>query len=250
VTKIPIERLDSESWAPPWTRREHSARYQFASQFVGNKIVADCACGDGTSSSIFGESAQRVYGFDKSRDAIERAIGRNQLQSVVLECASATALPLEDRSVDVFISLETIEHIDEDEAFLDQVVRVLRDDGAFVCSTPDRDVHSPGNTSSDQPWTPFHIREYSADEFVRMLKDRFNNVSVFGQNPALAWATRVKCWIGRRFSRGLVLRINQMVKLTWLILPRSSRHDVVPAAKDRKYEYLVAVCSNVIRKDG
>jgi len=216
---------------------------------VSNKIVADCACGDGTSSAIFGETAQRVYGFDKSRDAIDRANGRNQLQSVVLQYASATALPMEDRSVDVFISLETIEHIDEDEAFLDQVVRVLRDDGLFVCSTPDRDVHSPGNTPSDQPWTPFHVREYSADEFVRMLNDRFKDVSVFGQNPALVWATRVKCWIGRKFSRGLVLRINQIVKLTWLINPGSSRHDVVPTVDNRKYEYLVAVCSNVIRKD-
>jgi hypothetical protein len=126
-------------------------------------------------------------------------------------------------------------------------VRVLRDDGVFICSTPDRDVHSPGNTPLDQPWTPFHIREYNADEFVRLLSDRFNSVKTYGQNPALVWSTRLKCWIGRTLSRSLVLRFTQGVKLTWLVGLGSSRHDVVPTSDARKYEYLVAVCSEVVR---
>jgi SAM-dependent methyltransferase len=248
VAKIPIERLDASRWAPPWTRREHHARYEFSSQFVAAKSVVDCACGDGTSSGIFGRTAHTVHGFDVSSDAVERANQINQRPSVVLQCASATALPLAARSSEVFISLETIEHVTEDQAFLDEVVRVLRDDGTFVCSTPDRDVHSPGNTSSDQPWTHFHVREYSADEFGRLLKARFATVTFFGQNPESARITRIKCWIGRTISRSLVLRLNQFAKLGWMFHPRSDRHDVVPIVNGRKYEYLVAVCSDVVRK--
>jgi SAM-dependent methyltransferase len=247
VAKIPIERLDASRWAPPWTRREHLARYEFSCQFVADKSVVDCACGDGTSSGIFGRTAHTVRGFDISCDAIERANQLNQRPSVVLQCASATALPVAAKSAEVFISLETLEHVTEDQAFLDEVVRVVRDDGIFVCSTPDRDVHSPGNTSADQPWTPYHVREYSADEFGRMLKDRFGTVKFFGQNPESARMTRIKCWIGRTISRGVVLRFNQFMKLGWVFGTRSGRHDVVPIEDGRKYEYLVAVCSDVAR---
>lgn len=247
MAKIPIERLDTDTWAPPWTRREHVARYEFTTRFVEDKIVVDCACGDGTSSAIFGRTARTVYGFDISSEAIERATKRNELSSVVLECAAAATLPMDSRSVDVFVSLETIEHIEEDQSFLDEVVRILRDDGIFICSTPDRDVHSPGATALDQPWTPFHIREYNAEEFTRMLRDRFATVNLFGQNPALVGATRIRCWIGRSLSKRLILRVTHVLKLTWFLGFRSSRHDVVPVMNDRKYEYLVAVCSNVIR---
>jgi ubiquinone/menaquinone biosynthesis C-methylase UbiE len=247
MAKIPIERLDSNNWAPPWTRREHEARYEFASKFVDAKVVVDCACGDGTSSTIFGRTARSVNGFDISSEAVATAAERDHPPSVVFQCAVATALPMNDRSADVFVSLETIEHIDTDEAFLDEVVRVLKDDGAFVCSTPDRDVHSPGNTSTDKPWTPFHVREYDAAEFARMLEKRFNSVTFYGQNPESVGMTKVKCWIGHSVSRNLVLRLAQAAKLTWFIGLKPARHDVVPVRPDRKYEYLVAVCSDVIR---
>ncbi len=247
MAKIPIERLDSNNWAPPWTRREHEARYEFASKFVDAKVVVDCACGDGTSSGIFGRTARNVNAFDISSEAIASAVERNHLPSVVFRCAVATELPMEDKSADVFVSLETIEHIDADQAFLDEVVRVLKDDGSFVCSTPDRDVHSPGNTSTDKPWTPFHVREYDADEFARMLKERFHSVTFYGQNPESVGVTKAKCWVGRSVSKHLVLRLSQAAKLPWLIGLKSARHDVVPVRADRKYEYLVAVCSGVIR---
>jgi SAM-dependent methyltransferase len=188
-----------------------------------------------------------VNGFDISGEAIASAVERNDLPSVTYQCAVATSLPMEDRSADVFVSLETIEHIDADEAFLDEVVRILKDDGSFVCSTPDRDVHSPGNTSSDKPWTPFHVREYDAKEFARTLAKHFNTVTFYGQNPAMVWTTRVKCWIGRSLSRNLVLRFTQAMKLTWFAGLGSARHDVVPIRTDRKYEYLVAVCTDVVR---
>jgi SAM-dependent methyltransferase len=190
-----------------------------------------------------------VYGFDVSRETIEQAQKSNQITSVVFQSASATDLPMEAKSADVFVSLETIEHIDDDQSFLDQVVRIVKDDGLFICSTPDRDVHSPGNTPLDQPWTPFHIREYSADEFARMLNDRFRSVRFFGQNPALVGATRAKCWMGRTISKRLVLRITQVEKLGWLLGLRRGRHDVVPVTSSRRYEYLVAVCSDVVRTD-
>jgi SAM-dependent methyltransferase len=247
MAKVAIERLDHSKWSPPWTQLEHLARYEFASQYVRDRIVVDCACGDGTSTSIFATSAKLAYGFDVSAESVNRAQQANRTEKAVFQYADATALPVEDRSAEVFVSLETIEHIQKDMAFLDEVVRIVGDEGIFICSTPDRDVYSPGNTLSSKPWNQFHVREYSAAEFSQMLHDRFQSVQFFGQNPTSPFTSRIKCKMGKVLSTNLAVRLNQVIKLQGFVWRRPGRHRVVPANKDRKYEYLVAVCSGVVR---
>ena len=245
---VATERLDHSRWAPPWTRLEHQARYDFASQYVKDKTVVDCACGDGTSTAIFASTARAAYGFDVSLESVKAAQKANKSERAVFEHADATTLPVKDRFAEVFVSLETIEHIQKDTEYLDEVVRVIADEGVFVCSTPDRDVYSPGNTLSSKPWNQFHVREYSAAEFSQMLRDRFETVQLFGQNPTSPFMSRMKCKLGQVLSTSAAVRVNQVIKLRGFVWPRPSHHRVVPVRNDRKYEYLVGVCSGVIRK--
>jgi SAM-dependent methyltransferase len=247
MAKVAIERLDHSKWSPPWTQLEHLARYEFASGYVKDKTVVDCACGDGTSTSIFAASAEIAYGFDVSLESVSRAKQANRSERAVFQHADATALPVEDRSAEVFVSLETIEHIQKDRAFLDEVVRIIRDDGIFICSTPDRDVYSPGNSLSSKPWNQFHVREYSANEFAEMLTERFATVQFFGQNPTSPFTSRLKCKLGTALSTNVAVRVNQVIKLQEFVWRRPSRHRVVPVRTDRRYEYLVALCSGVRR---
>ena len=58
--------------------------------------------------------------------------------------ADAVALPLRDNVCNVYISLETIGHIPNDGKFLREVVRTLKSEGLFICSTPNRIVLNPG----------------------------------------------------------------------------------------------------------
>src|SRR5262245_47117171 len=125
--RVEKERASSTGRLPPWTRNEHKARYQFGAGHAQGRKVIDCACGDGTSSRLIAQSgARKVHGFDLSTAAIADAEASNSLRNVVFAVADANSLPVPAHSADLFVSLETIEHLGDDHGFLAEVVRALR----------------------------------------------------------------------------------------------------------------------------
>lgn len=91
---------------------------------------------------------------------------------------SAYKIPLEDNSVDVVISLETIEHLDKPEVFVSEVRRVLKSDGVFVVSTPNDDEFTEGNV--------FHVHEFQFPELKRIVEKNFTNVTYYFQGSYYA----------------------------------------------------------------
>ena len=111
-----VPGIQGEMWL------EHWHRYHFASRFAAGKRVADVACGEGYGSALLARQAASVVGVDVSPEAVGHA--RRAYEGVArlhFEQGSCTALPLETGSIDLFISFETIEHIHEQEAFLDEI---------------------------------------------------------------------------------------------------------------------------------
>jgi hypothetical protein len=146
----------------------------------------------------------------------------------------------------VFVSLETIEHIESGEAgvhaFISEVARVLKPDGVFICSTPNRTVYNPGKPPNAKPWNRFHVREFDRAEFRAILQRTFAMVRMYGQNPRSAAVARAFALIGT-LPGHLAVRCAQAMKLAFAPLDRPSNHRVVPADTNTPYEYLVAVCT-------
>jgi SAM-dependent methyltransferase len=245
------ERVTSEGRFPPWVRHEHLARYLFAAERSDGKIVVDCACGVGVCARIVGAQAAEVHGFDVSEAAVTAAQALRNGDNggnVSFATADATELPLPGGTADLYVSLETIEHLSDHVSFLNEVVRVLKPSGMFICSTPDRDVYSPGSTSSSRPWNRFHVREYSEPEFLSLLGSYFEHVDLYGQNPKVPELVRLRCAVGRHAPSHLVVRLNQAFKLPRYVYDRLEHHLVQPATPGRRYEYLVAVCEGPRRR--
>ncbi len=237
------ERLTDQSFIPPWIRHEHLARYAFASQYVKGKTVVDCACGDGTGSEIFWKAgAQSIAAFDLSEPAVATARARCVSPNVRFQVNDGLKLPLPDRSVDLYISLETIEHIEQDRAFLTEALRVLKPEGIFLCSTPNRAITNPGKSIQDKPWNRFHIREYSKPEFLDLLKPAFNRIELYGQNPQPGWKVSTMEALGKILPGHGAVQLNQIMKLPWLLLDRLKHHTVQTQNSRNVYEYLLAVC--------
>ena len=159
---------------------EHWHRYLFAAPLCAGRDVLDIACGEGYGSALLARSAARVAGADIAPDAIAHARARYASQpNLEFREADCAALPFADASFDVVVSFETIEHIDAQEAFLDEVHRVLRHDGLFVVSSPNRVEYADKRGVVNA----FHVRELYRDELAASLAPRFAHAAWYGQRP-------------------------------------------------------------------
>src|SRR6185369_633287 len=91
---------------------------------------------------------------------------------------SITAVPIqESHSFDAITCFEAIEHIDNHDALLDEVKRLLKPDGLFIVSTPNKAIYH--DEARDE--NPFHVKELYFEEFRGLLARYFPNVQFLGQ---------------------------------------------------------------------
>jgi SAM-dependent methyltransferase len=163
---------------------EHYHRYLFARSLVPGLDVLDVASGEGYGSALLAQVAQSVIGVEYSEPTVRGAGGNFPRSNLRFVQADARALPLADGCVDAVVSFETIEHFDRQADFLREVRRVLRPDGTFIVSTPDRDVYSPAGTAAN----PYHVHELSRIEFDALLHGTFRHVLLLQQRALVGSA--------------------------------------------------------------
>jgi len=238
------ERNSKNVFIPKWTLIEHDERYWFANQFLKNKIVVDCACGTGLGTQIYAQSgAQKIYAFDISEDAVIEAKNNNSSSIVEITQSSATSLGLESLSIDVYVSFETIEHIDNDVDYLIEAQRILKSDGIFICSTPNRTVTNPGCRSDQNPINPFHVREYSSAEFYELLSDHFEVLEKYGQNKKSLFIIHILNFIKKLIPHPIPARIHQLFKVFSYFLGLSHKNGIEKISDNADcYEFLIAIC--------
>jgi len=158
---------------------EHLHRYYAVLELVKDKVVVDAACGEGYGSFILSQYAQCVCGIDIDEESVVRARKKYGSGNLSYTNASIEALPLEDESVDVIVSFETIEHVSEEVQieFLKEIRRVLKKDGYLIISTPNKTHYSDKYNYRN----PFHIKEFYYDEFRVFLSRWFSDVYLYNQ---------------------------------------------------------------------
>lgn len=159
---------------------EHLHRYAIAREYVKGKEVLDIACGEGYGASLLAACAKQVTAVDIDLPSIENARKRYRSENLRFLPGSVENIPLNDRAVDVVISLETIEHVAGHEQMLREIKRVLRPDGLLFISTPEKKNYS------DIPHyhNPYHVKELYAREFRQLIARYFTNVAMFYQAGA------------------------------------------------------------------
>ncbi len=156
---------------------EHLHRYAIAQKITKNKIVLDIASGEGYGSFLLSKSAARVFGVDIDEKSINHAKGKYALsKNIEFKVGSTDAIPLEDKSVDVVISFETIEHHCRHDLMMEEISRVLKADGVLLISSPEKSIYSERDSNN-----PYHIKELILDDFKDLLERNFKNVELFNQ---------------------------------------------------------------------
>ena len=160
---------------------EHTHRYSAVAHLMKDKNVLDAACGVGYGSALIARFARSVVGIDIDPETIAYAENHYSADNISFKEMSIANLQFESGSFDAVVSFETIEHVGEDiqRDFLSEVKRVLKPEGVFIVSTPDVDVFI--QRSHGTYHNPFHIKEYNAAQFEKLLGEFFPNVVLHKQ---------------------------------------------------------------------
>lgn len=140
--------------------------YVEASRRVGGRVL-EIGTGTGYGIEHIAPVADSFITLDKYRSAEVDSLP----EGVEFVEAKVPPLPFADEEFDCVVSFQVIEHIKHDRAFVEEVRRVLKAGGRFIVSTPNRPMSLTRN--------PWHIREYTPEEFGRLLGD-FSKVEALG----------------------------------------------------------------------
>jgi len=139
--------------------------------------ILDLGCGDGR--MLFGlqqegvlRQAGNITGVDISEVRINR-LKQNIQRAVGIISDACSVTEMKDKSFDMIICSQVIEHVPNDALLVKEIVRLLRPDGyAYISSVVKRKYglwiyRNRGKFRVD----PTHVREYeSTEEFTRLLK--------------------------------------------------------------------------------
>jgi 2-polyprenyl-3-methyl-5-hydroxy-6-metoxy-1,4-benzoquinol methylase len=159
---------------------EHIARYEFAAGLTRGRVL-DLGCGAGYGTEIIldladPDTVSEVVGIDISDESILYARDMYGYRKAHFDVADIRhpALPERYGLFDTIICFETIEHLEEDEAVVQNIARMLKPDGLLIISTPF------GRGKGEPCAAPFHVHQYKESEFIELLTPDFR-VDMFVQ---------------------------------------------------------------------
>lgn len=206
----------------------HMVRYALAASLVRpGDTVLDCACGLGYGTAILAAQSRgsRFIGIDIDPESVAYAGAQFSGQyGVEYMAASATDLAcIETASIDLLVSFETIEHVEDYAQFLEEAARVLKPDGRIIASVPNLWVDETGRDPN-----PYHFHAFDYAKFRDALGAHF----LVEDRWAQAAPGGFKLWESPRSLVRLPLDA-PAADTEWLILAASC--DPLKRRRDRPY---------------
>ena len=207
------ERVSHDDVATSYILYQHLAVYEYAQQFVKDRVVMDLGCGEGYGTALLAKTAKKAVGVDYSSQAIAKARQNYKYDNIEFICSRVDRLKIESETFDVITAFQLIEHLSSPGIFLSEVQRLLKHQGLFFLSTP--------NKKASIIRHPYHFREYDQDELRVLLKNHFAKVSVFG----LQYSPKVAAIREKRRKASEALLLLDPLRLH-MLLPRFIRQKV------------------------
>jgi 2-polyprenyl-3-methyl-5-hydroxy-6-metoxy-1,4-benzoquinol methylase len=150
----------------------HLAAYHLARRYTSGKHVLDAGCGEGYGAALLADVAASVVAVDRDLTVLARARARRARSNVRFVCADLTRFGALRARFDVVCNFQVIEHLADPTALLHEFREHLVDGGLLILTTPNQET-----------WfgeSPYHVREYTAEELAALLRPIFSSVEVRG----------------------------------------------------------------------
>lgn len=188
--------------------------YEFAVDFIRDKITADIGCADGYGTHYLAGFSKYTTGVDYSEATLEVAREKHAaIRNLEFRASKVPPIPLEDNSMEVVTAFQFIEHIHDRKAFMEDVKRVLKPGGIFICTTPNNKMSIARN--------PFHVHEYTFDEMRSEAVSVFKNIElrgVQGNEKVNQYYADNAAW-AKKILRLDPLGIHKLIPASWLVAP-------------------------------
>jgi ubiquinone/menaquinone biosynthesis C-methylase UbiE len=170
-----------------FSRRYHTFVAALAPIVRPSSRWLDVGCGTGVLSRWISDRKAVVDGIDASPRMLEQA--RRSTPGVNLHLADAAQLPFADATFDGIVCSSVIEYLRDPAAALREAARVLRPDGNYVFSVPNRDsrlrklLRLSHSVSGKPKWIRYSVHEFDAVALDTLLTERgfgINALTAFG----------------------------------------------------------------------
>ena len=166
TTEITSDKLLSDN---PLHHRLLSA-YVFAEKYI-NGDVLELGCGEGRGIDIILKKSKSFTAIDKISEVTER-LSIKYPKEKFISSSFPPLINIEDNSFDTIVTFQVIEHINNDNLFVEEIYRILRPGGKALISTPNIEM-----TLTRNPW---HIREYTSRQLQDLTSKFFNKITMKG----------------------------------------------------------------------
>lgn len=143
----------------------------FSSKKYIKGTVLEIGCGIGRGLEILLNNSEHYIAIDKNKGLIQEHREKYPNSEFFYESVPPLS-KIETGSIDVVVTFHVIEHIQNDELFIDEIYRVLKPGGKAIITTPNKDLRLARN--------PWHVREYTANELERLVKRKFSLIQTMG----------------------------------------------------------------------
>jgi len=171
---------------------------KYVSKLPEDAIVLDIGCGLGDSLKIVSKQ-RKVIGLEINPDIAKIAnftIKNPLFHGVVVY--DGTNFPFKDRMFNMVYLIEVIEHVEDDEKFLSECFRVLKNGGYLILTTPNREKE-PLNPNIHHG----HVRHYTKEEISnKLMSVGFTIDKVYWRfHPLCSFLDFILTQVGRKFLK-------------------------------------------------
>ncbi len=203
--------------------QRHVIAYKEAAKIISGTVL-EVGSGEGFGITELASRAEHYIAVDKYETFISKELQANN-KITFIQTEVPPLKEIEDNSVDFVVSFQVIEHIKDDEQFLNEIHRVLRPGGKAILTTP--------NIMMSITRSPWHTREYTPEQMGEILESSFDNYElkgVFGNEKVMDYYNKNKESV-RKITRFDILNMQYwlprwMLEIPYDILNRFNRQNL------------------------
>jgi len=167
------ERVSSSDMSDNYVFQRSKLAYVEAIKHIveaEGKKVLEIGSGDGYGIKIIAPKVEELITIDKFKSDAVHELDYPNVRFQQINVPPLKGIP--DRYFDFVVSFQVIEHIPNDKLFVKEIARVLKPNGQFIVTTPNKKMSITRN--------PWHVREYNLEELANLLLREFNKVEKLG----------------------------------------------------------------------